>query len=342
MADSFADLWKSSAPPPRKLGQPQPQSARRPQQDVFSLLASAPSSRPLTPQTNPQKSMPPPKPTATKNNGGDAFSSLLAGPLGSKSNNTANMTIAERAAQAEKERRENLARHQQNVQLHNSAWDGLDTLASGSGSGSRASASATLDVDDWGFGSTLATTTTTKSPSVPIAPEEDDWGLGDFASTSAKPVSTPAPETLTKPSKSQAIWDLDDFASPSPPLRSKTPGDFDFGDREDGNGLLDDDSQDEDDILGALSKPVDASAKKQSSRPSPSVSYLLPPPVPLTNIYLDAFQSITNAHPITTHHHDVKTSLTTTPHPRSNRRNGFLSPTSPYCISLGPVSRIPA
>jgi hypothetical protein len=62
-----------------------------------------------------------------------------------------------------------------------------------------------------------------------------------------------------KPIKS--VWDIDDFdsSSPSDPQllpRSRTPGDFDFGDRED--GLLRSHSDDgNDDILGDLGRPVD-------------------------------------------------------------------------------------
>ncbi|KAG1727805.1 hypothetical protein EDB19DRAFT_174280 [Suillus lakei] len=73
------------------------------------------------------------------------------------------------------------------------------------------------------------------------------------------------------------LWDLDDFDSsshsnsPIPP-RSRTPGNFDFGDRED--GLLETHSDDSnDDILGDLARPVDVvkpSSRNQSSRATPS------------------------------------------------------------------------
>jgi tetratricopeptide (TPR) repeat protein len=54
-------------------------------------------------------------------------------------------------------------------------------------------------------------------------------------------------------------------ASPAPPRRTDTLEDFDFGDREDGN-----DSPDEDDILGDLSKP----ANQMPSRPSSVSAHL--------------------------------------------------------------------
>jgi hypothetical protein len=47
--------------------------------------------------------------------------------------------------------------------------------------------------------------------------------------------------------------------------RPNSPGtDFNFGDREDQGSLLDDASNNEDDILGILSKPVDAIPKRVS------------------------------------------------------------------------------
>ncbi|KIK34429.1 hypothetical protein CY34DRAFT_17729 [Suillus luteus UH-Slu-Lm8-n1] len=75
----------------------------------------------------------------------------------------------------------------------------------------------------------------------------------------------------------RTLWDLDDFDSSShsnPPnaLRSRTPGGFDFGDRED--GLLENHSDgSNDDILGDLARPVDAvkpSSCNQSTRATPS------------------------------------------------------------------------
>ena len=131
MSDSFADLWNSTAPikptqaqQPRTLGSITPAVAgqqRKPQNDVFSMLAatgSATSSRPITPSYSPQ---PVQKSaslgTTTPANGGpkqvqkaasgsgDVFSDLLGGTIAS-STNTANMTIAERAALAKKREQE--------------------------------------------------------------------------------------------------------------------------------------------------------------------------------------------------------------------------------------------
>src|SRR5580698_1594672 len=116
MSDSFADLWSSSLPPsskptpaPNKLGNISaqgPPQRRRPQYDAFTLLASssAPNSRPITPssitstvQTNLKPTTP-----SNRNGGGDPFGALLSDSLPS-TNNALKMTIAERAAQAERE-----------------------------------------------------------------------------------------------------------------------------------------------------------------------------------------------------------------------------------------------
>ncbi|KAF9516794.1 hypothetical protein BS47DRAFT_1314950 [Hydnum rufescens UP504] len=59
--------------------------------------------------------------------------------------------------------------------------------------------------------------------------------------------------------------------SPPPPLRSETPGDFDFGDREYRDTLLneaDDHDEPDDDILGDLARPVESVVR----RPSPATN----------------------------------------------------------------------
>ena len=86
----------------------------------------------------------------------------------------------------------------------------------------------------------------------------------------------PIGETPPHSSKANDLWDLDGFNSASdqdrrvsssasdlPPSRSDTPGDFDFGDRE--NALLDDDSGSEDDILGDLGRPAHVQPTARSS-----------------------------------------------------------------------------
>ncbi|TFK33258.1 hypothetical protein BDQ12DRAFT_658124 [Crucibulum laeve] len=290
MSDSFADLWSSSAPakPAQKLGSIIPSvtsnaAPRRPQNDVFSMLSSAassaPNSRPITPSMAAlsQPKAAPSKPGSKTVSGGDAFGDLLGSSLAGGTNGV-NMTIAERAAQAEKQRLEQMQRRQQEVKKQASAWDGLDTLGISNAKPSSSSSSA-MD-DDWGFGSSLAAPaskpTPQRTPPPPVVAVDDDWGLSEF-STAPIPQSQPPPSRSTsQTSKSPSLWDLDEFSSPpsaarspSPPIPAKrrpdSPGDFDFGDREDGDGLLDSNSQDEDDILGVLSKPVDAIPKGSTS-----------------------------------------------------------------------------
>ncbi|KAJ6620700.1 hypothetical protein B0H10DRAFT_2020102 [Mycena sp. CBHHK59/15] len=271
MPDSFADLWNTT-----QLGSASPQFggnvARRPQNDLFSMLAStsAPSSRPITPNTRP--AAPPQKTVLSSAAGGDAFSSLLGGtPLSANGNGMANMTIAERAKQVEIERMRK-AKLPAPASSSSSTWDGLDTLgARPSPSISNTTKTAFLDDDNWGLGSAPLPATkpfapiTTPKPAV-VIDEEDDWGLG---------LSAPAapPQSRTEPSNGQTLWDLGDFVSPSssskpsPPVSYASPtADFDFGNREDlvqGGG-------DDFDILGDLGKPVSAISSRRSTPHPPA------------------------------------------------------------------------
>ncbi|KAJ7083024.1 hypothetical protein C8R44DRAFT_904741 [Mycena epipterygia] len=273
MSDSFADLWNTTAPSKpatQKLGTPSPQlnnAARRPQNDVFSMLSSAStpsSSRPITPNTRPapqQKSS-----QASMGSGGDAFSGLLAGSLGANGNGMANMTIAERAKRVEMERLRK-ASAPAPAPTTSSAWDGLDSLAAGPSS-KTARPAGLLDDDDWGFASAPVPATKAPAPKVqPVAvvlDEEDDWGLGlGLGSATHAATASPKPPT-PQPPKGGALWDqLDDFTSakPSPPARyASLTTDFDFGNREDNTG------GDDFDLLGDLGKPV---AAISSRRPTP-------------------------------------------------------------------------
>jgi hypothetical protein len=270
MSDSFSDLWSSSAPvkpsqPVRKLGvSPAPSSgAPRPKYDAFAMLAASasntPSPRSLTPSTSAsaaQKS----NGGAAPSNSGDAFGDLLSGSFGVNPSN-ANLSIAEQAARANTRVIQQPPIPPQNT----SAWAGLDSLAGGASfSSSLQPKPSTPEVDDdWIFGS---------APPPAPKPSDDDMGLGDFVSHPKPSGETPPPRS----SNANSLWDLDDFnsapdqgrrvpshASNLPPSRSDTPGDFDFGDRE--NALLDDDSGSDDDILGDLGKPP---REQPAARPS--------------------------------------------------------------------------
>lgn len=290
MADSFADLWSTVAPTstspqkPRKLNDlissTTPVQPTRPQNDVFALLAasnassSSNSSRTNSPgianQPRPQPNGPKPTPPSS----GDAFSGLLSGSFGNGSTSSGNLSMAEQAAKAEKERKDRLLNlsQQATVKAQPSAWSGLDSL------GTTPALSAPLkqvtpeDDFDWIFdapGSTSSKPTpppTVKKPSA-ITADDDDWGLSDFGSRPTPAPASSAPRRQT--AKPPSIWDFEDVEHsnhPSPPpkttARPDSPGeDFDFGNRED--RLLDNDSGEEDRIFGSLSKSASSAPSRQ-------------------------------------------------------------------------------
>lgn len=270
MSDSFADLWSSSAPSnptsPQILGAAK-QRTTIPQrsQDAFSILsASQPTSRTHSPQvTGSTTHSRNPVPAGRARNG-DAFSSLFSGSLADgRNNNTVNMTMAERAAAAQRAKLQQAQAPSRVTAPLPSAWDGLDSLARQSTpSHSSPSPSPQADFDFSVFAS--SSTTTVK---LPVG--DDDWRSSDS--------TAPQPQSTSQKKPAGTLWDLDDFDSsshskpPSPP-RSRTPGDFDFGDRE--AGLLETHSDDSNnDILGDLARPVDAvkpSSRDQSTRATPS------------------------------------------------------------------------
>ena len=287
MADSFADLWSTAAPTsstpqkPRKLNDlipsTTPSQLPRPQNDVFALLAASNSSSNSNSRTNSPgiANQPRPQsngPTHTPPSDGDAFSGLLSGSFGNGPTTSGNLSMAEQAARAEKERKDKLLNPTQraSTKAQSSAWTGLDSLGTTStlAPPPKRATPQKQDDFDWLFDTPASTPSNpapppplTKRPSV-IADEDDDWGLSDFASKPTPAPATSAPRrTAAKPS---TVWDFEDVESlnqPSPPprkvIRLNSPGDnFDFGNRED--RLLDNDSNDEDEILGSLSKPIDS------------------------------------------------------------------------------------
>ncbi|KAI0677665.1 hypothetical protein C8Q78DRAFT_1089796 [Trametes maxima] len=303
MSDAFSDLWNSTgvakpAEPPRKLGTlgsvtPAQTAPRKPQNDVFSMLAAAGSSstvasRSATPAHTPvlgsnaaAKAMQKAASASPALGGGDAFSGLLSGFSSTQSANSANLTMAQRAALAERERRERAQQQASNPPpTASSAWAGLDALGGSSSTTKAHSSAAGHDpLDDLGFGG-FSNSTASKPPPITATksapPPDDDWGFGEFAS---QPAAAPPPSSTRKTALATQFDDLlgfDDFAAPSSSRKSSSPvppapnspGDFDFGNRED--GLLGNQSSDEDDILGDLGKPVEKLAARQSARNTPS------------------------------------------------------------------------
>jgi len=278
MTDSFADLWSTVAPTssgpqkPRKLNDlispAAPSQPTRPQNDVFALLAASNSSsnsnsRTTSPGTanQPRPQSNGSKPTPPSN--GDAFSGLLSGSLGNGSTSSENLSMAEQAAKAEKERKEKQLNLGQRAatKVQSSAWSGLDSLGTSSTLKPSPKQVTPRDDFDWIF-DTPASASSKPAPPPPapkqppvIAAEDDDWGLSDFASRPIPASSAPRKQ----PAKPSSIWDIEDVEhsnQPSPPpprkaTRPNSPGeDFDFGGRED--RLLDNDSNDEDEILGSF------------------------------------------------------------------------------------------
>ncbi|KAJ7594480.1 hypothetical protein C8J56DRAFT_1012708 [Mycena floridula] len=271
MSDSFADLWSSTAPSKpasQKIGALSSNPPlNRPKNDVFSLLSAAssqPNSRPLTPSTTT------PKPASTSSASGDAFSNLLGGSF--SSSNANNLTIAERAAKAERERREASLRSQQMAPKGPaaSAWDGLDSL--GQMTSSKQS-SAQPEDDDWGFGPVATPQAPPSKAATPAV--EDDWGLGDFSSVAS--ASKPAPKVPSASSRTQSLWDMNEFsdspASLPNPLAEEHQSSLlaDFGSQEQSLFSTDDD------ILGPLSQAV---TSKQSPPPKPKASSRTASPPP--------------------------------------------------------------
>ncbi|TDL22849.1 hypothetical protein BD410DRAFT_769877 [Rickenella mellea] len=271
MSDAFADLWNSTAPskpsaPPQTLATATRATRATPKHDVFSMLASTPStsqpnSRPITPslaqlsgQGQPigqQKSG-----TGSSTSTGDAFSDLLGGSLSAGKSGNAMMSIAQRQAAVERERKERDAGRRQVVPQETQVWDGLDKFASSGTTQTKPPASQAHD-NDWIFDSLTssaknasgASTTTPKA----TGRDDDGWGLSDFASTSTTSTST-VNTSRPNPNGSQSSSDhrppaslfdaLDDIASPAPV----------------------------DDILGVLSKPPQRPASpltNQSQTPPP-------------------------------------------------------------------------
>ena len=265
MADSFADLWATSAPlrpaqQPQRLGASTApksnSSAQRPQWDAFSALsASQPTTRTHTPhilhQTQAQA-----KQTAApqRQNATDAFSGLFDSSMGLGSragNSTSNMSLAQRAALAQKTKQLQQQKGGSGSTNLNTTipltWDGLDSLAQAN----TRPAGNSSPQDEFIFAFEDAKPTHQTKNTVLV--DGDDWGLSEFSSPQ------PAAQSIAQP-KSPLLWDLDDFASPRPtqPSRSRTgtPGSFDFGDRQDCNDATLDGCSQDDDILGDLGKPV--------------------------------------------------------------------------------------
>ena len=124
----------------------------------------------------------------------DSFADLwnTSAPLSAKPK-PQNLTLAARSAEERKRQRhpvntlQSSSSHKAQTDVSHAAWAGLDSLDSGS---------IKVKVDD----------------------VDDDWGLKDFGSTAAVKSDSNPKSTSTSTSTSKTLWDLDDFASPTPPI----------------------------------------------------------------------------------------------------------------------------
>ncbi|KAG8855845.1 hypothetical protein FRB96_006667 [Tulasnella sp. 330] len=160
---------------------------------------------------------------------------------------------------------------------------------------SSTSTSKPAPVTVWDFdllGGSSDVTTTKPATTTSLAPQNDF--LGEFDLLSAAPVAS---SSSKKPSRTE---------TPPPVVRSNTPGDFDWGDGTGGGaGLLDEEESDNDqDILGSLGKPVKkstanntvAAAPTQRSSPSTSKHRATSPPPHVLGKLVEMGFSVQQAH----------------------------------------------
>ncbi|KAJ3569382.1 hypothetical protein NP233_g5079 [Leucocoprinus birnbaumii] len=329
MSDSFADLWSSNSAQKKpqtlsSLAQQQPsgQAQRRPQggQDLFALLSSStsgptanaarasPSIRSSTPSSTLTPTPPPSQrqQPQQRSTAADAFSDLFSS---SASSSQQNLTIAQRTALADQNRKEAILANQKQQEKEKSAWAGLDSLGFGSNAGltpTTANGSKTLatsvskgfvDEDDWGLGDFGKSSTTASSrdkqntASAAPASNADTWDFNNFGTNQTRPANAAlaaGDRTPNTSSQGGGLWDLDEFTSPSSSTttsisqtqqkRVDSSGEFDFGGREDGllNGNDDEDiggggQGEDDDFMSVFNKPPEPKTNP-SQRPSTSSS----------------------------------------------------------------------
>ena len=175
----------------------------------------------------------------------DSFSDLLTGSFSTEGSRGKPLkSLAER--QAESTLRQQQQKTDQQKNAGESVWDGLDLI----GGESPQALLHSNGVDQFDFA------TVSNSAAAPTSLVSDDWDLTDYA--------TPQPVKAMVVQSSSSILDtLDAHDEPRQfpePTRSGTPGDFDFGNRED--QLLGNDSSDEEDLLGELGRPVQPKTKR--------------------------------------------------------------------------------
>ncbi|KZT60820.1 hypothetical protein CALCODRAFT_522908 [Calocera cornea HHB12733] len=203
---------------------------------------------------------------------------------------SSNLSLADRQAKMEQERKEKERKLEEQIKAQGAFWDrfGGDDLLSPT----PAPAASTSRVSTPAL-EPMRPSPIPKAATKPTTPGSNGFDLLDFDSLGAPTSSAPASSAVS-PAAAAALdpFDFDALDKPTssssslsvpkgPSPRSTTPGSFDFGDRED-NGWHEHD-EDEDDILGALSRPVTERSRREPAEPvqdirqTPSRSSPAPP-----------------------------------------------------------------
>ncbi|KAG8770724.1 hypothetical protein FRC12_004089 [Ceratobasidium sp. 428] len=294
----FADLWNSTTPTTKKAAGESLSSQLLASKTNGASNGSQPTSRVGTPSYFATSSLSPPisgqpyrpnsrasgstvtKPSPTTM---DAFGDLFSL---SDDNRSRNMTIAERKAQADRERAKAEEQARKERDAHGAFWDKFEFSGSGGSKGGTANdhsgvsspvpqpQAARIDTSLLipSRVSPLPSSQPSASRVTPVS-GVDPWDLDSFLgpSQSASQIATPASNLSPVQRDTSSNLDLFDLLDPPSsaqppsaqssrlsPVRSGTPGDFDWGDRED-----------QDDLLGELSKPV-SEVSRTSARSPPT------------------------------------------------------------------------
>jgi hypothetical protein len=212
----------------------------------------------------------------------DAFGDLFGTSGATQSRN---MTIAERQALASREQAQAEEKARREREANSAFWDNLEFSKSvGSTSGISHHSLGTSQPLAPRIETTLLTPSrlsplpSSKPSTSGLTPASNNiWDLDSFLAPSNSVSQAPTPSPVASPGPRSAqtnpdLFDLldslpsrgqgaPDLTSKTTPMRSGTPGDFDWGDRED----------DDLDLLGELGKPV----LQKPSQPLVRISYLI-------------------------------------------------------------------
>lgn len=310
MSDSFADLWNSSSlqkKPQTISSLAQQQGQRRPQggQDLFALLSSSTSTttRPSSSQLHsssssalPSTLAPPSQPKQQRKSPTDAFSDLFSSSSSPVSTVQSNLTIAQRTALADQQRKDKITAHEKQQEKENLAWAGLDSLSlstsdsvSSTSKGPKSSSASVSkakglvdDGDDWGLKDLARPTLSQDKLNTRPANGFDTWGLDSLPEQPTKPAFIPDSKS-PKLSGVGSFWDLNEFtpsSSITATTQSSTHTDSHYLDL----GNLADESSDGQDRDGGVQGDDDDFMSVFNKPPQPKVRYVNPPLTFLTGL----------------------------------------------------------